>query len=78
MWRQCGNLFQHHPWGGGIGSLLLLVLIVAGVAMLIRAMSGDRAARNDRDHSMEILRTKLVKGEISEEEYRRMKEILES
>lgn len=66
-------------WFGAILSvvfaLVLLVLLVLAAVWLYRQVreggSGDRVPGRD---PMEILKARYAKGEISEEEYRRMKQ----
>ncbi|EMG38606.1 Short C-terminal domain containing protein [Desulfocurvibacter africanus PCS] len=68
-------------WGGGLIGLLLKILIVAGIVWLaLRIIDGIRnrqTSGDDKDHSMRILKVKYARGEISEDEYRRMREVLD-
>lgn len=65
------------PIVGVLFTLLLLVLLVLAVVWLYQQVSaggsGDR--RGGRD-PLKILKARYAEGEISEEEYRRMKEEL--
>lgn len=83
MWR-CG----HSCWMGGpfflpgwLWALILLALAGVGIYLLVRiATSRSRDSTRyvqDRFDSAAILKTRLAKGEISQEEYARMKELLE-
>ncbi len=70
----------HHLMGGGIfGSLfsiLLLVVIVAVIYRLFFAKKPSSSKDRDTEDSLTILDSRLAKGEISEEEYRRIRDIL--
>lgn len=76
MWN-CGTL----PWPGGwmIGHSLWGLLVIAGVGALLwtafkpRRSSGSSA---DRADSLEILKLRLARGEISIEEYNTLKSML--
>ena len=76
MWN-CGTL----PWFGGwmIGHSLWGLLLVVGVGALLwtackpRRSSGSSA---DRADSLEILKLRLARGEISIEEYNTLKSML--
>jgi len=66
---------------GSIFSLLLWALALAGIAYLIFRLlrsSKPNLAGNVRDRidSFEILRARFAKGELSEEQYAKMKEVL--
>jgi putative membrane protein len=62
-------------WGGMLIGLLIIVLLVY---LVFRFFSeGAGRARDDKNGALEILRRRYARGEISEEEYRRMKEELE-
>ena len=76
MWN-CRTL----PWFGGwmVGHFLWGILVATGLGMLLwaafkpRRTSGSSA---DRADSLEILKLRLAKGEISIEEYNTLKSIL--
>jgi putative membrane protein len=74
--------FGQGGWGmmgpfGWIGSLLLLVLIVLAIVWLWRALDlgrGPSGAAPDRaDRATDIARERYARGEISTEEYERIK-----
>jgi len=67
-------------WFSPLTLLLVLLLVVALLLHLFRRPGGLGSGPRgdaDRDHSLEILRRKFANQEISEQEYLRMKEILE-
>jgi putative membrane protein len=78
-----------HGWGmmgpfGWIGSLLLLVLIVLAIAWLWRALDLGRAFRqgsdsaSSPDRAMDVARERYARGELSSEEFERIKRDLRS
>ncbi|HHO47106.1 MAG TPA: SHOCT domain-containing protein [Desulfobacteraceae bacterium] len=84
MWHCNWGYPFGHGWFAGHGLLgtlfgLLLLLLVLSLAVnairsVITKAGGDRD--RDRRDSLEILRMKLARGEISEEEYQRIRNIL--
>ncbi len=86
MWN-CGNWAIGLPFGldkyfvgfgpfGGILGLLLLFLILYFIIKLIMSFLPKPNADVDKNHSLEILKTRFAKGEITKEDYQRMREIL--
>lgn len=62
-------------FGGGIFMLALLVIILIGIFLIIHTLknskqTSDKAAENT---AMEILRQRYARGEISHEEFEKMK-----
>lgn len=69
--------------GGGFGFGFLLNLLVLGLLgflayRLIQRFSDRSGGDRDRRDSLEILKRKYASGDISEEEYRRIRNILDS
>ena len=54
--------------------LLVLALIVVGVVYFVKKSNN----KNSNSAELELLNTRFVKGEITEEEYSRMKAVLKS
>jgi putative membrane protein len=86
MWN-CGNWGVGLPFGlgkyvaglgplGGILGLLLLLLILYFVIKLVLSFLPKTNAVVDKNDSLEILKNRFAKGEISPEEYQRMRELL--
>ncbi|MDW7773328.1 MAG: SHOCT domain-containing protein [Desulfobulbaceae bacterium] len=73
-----GNWFWGHGFFGLLFSVLLITVLISLIVFAIRSLSARGALQQDRSHSMEILKAKYAAGAISEEEYRRMREILNS
>ena len=75
---ECGYAigYMHSGWGllmmGGF--LLVAALIVVAIVMGVKK-SGHRHAQM---HDMELLNERFVKGEISEEEYLKIKTVLKN
>lgn len=55
--------------------LLVLALIVVAVVVIVKK-SSKKSASAEMDGSLELLNDRFVKGEITEEEYTRMKKVL--
>jgi len=65
-------------FGGGFMWIVWLVILVAIVWVIRSAVSGGGdAASSTRESALEILKARYARGEISLEEYRRMREELE-
>lgn len=87
-----GGFLGGGMFGGGIFgmflNILLLLLVVWVVIRLVQSLMGrgassrpteDNATRSrDRDDSLNILKARFARGEIDEEEYQRMRNMLES
>lgn len=76
-------MFGNYGMGCGAGMawfmLFFWFLVILGIIILIRALlgSGKRDGREPPGESAgEILDKRLARGEIGEEEYRKMKELL--
>ena len=83
MWNcNLGFPMAHGGWllgQGPLGLLLHLLLAIAFVYVLIRigqAIFARGGANKDSGDSLEILRARFARGEISAEEYQRMRGIL--
>jgi len=62
-------------WGGGWGGLLgllVLLLLVAGTALVVLGL----ARRETQDTALDILRQRLARGEITPEQYEELKKLL--
>jgi putative membrane protein len=72
-------------YGGGMGFFMIFIwiLIILGIVMLIKALMGGSKNDSDRhgpagesESAEEILKKRYAKGEISEEEFKRMRDNL--
>ena len=56
---------------------LIVLLFVYAAVRIFKAVTGDKPAQNrDRIDSLAILKVRFAKGEISSEEFQKMKRIL--
>ena len=55
--------------------LSIIALMVVGIILYL-AFSKRKSAKNTKSEALEILKLRYVKGEISDEEYERRKEVL--
>jgi putative membrane protein len=63
------------PFGGLLG-LVFFILIIYMIAKLVISLFSKPTANTDRQDSLTILKNRFAKGEITQEEYDRMREIL--
>jgi putative membrane protein len=71
-----GNFFMGFGPFGGLLSLVLFVFIIYVIAKLVMSLFSRPNANPDRQDSLTILKNRFAKGEITQEEYNRMREIL--
>ncbi len=70
------------PWGGGylfwgLATTLLVAAVLVGGFFLLGSEKAHKTRRADREDSLDIIKVRLAKGEIDQEEYLAMKKILE-
>lgn len=70
----CGGDGLTH-WGGWLSTLILLVIASLGLWMFSKARKIREAGR-DKDDSLQILKNRLARGEITLEEYASLKKVL--
>jgi len=65
-------------WGMGMGWIIMIVfwaLVIFGIVALVKWLSGQGQPGNrPKESSVEILRKRYARGEINDEDFRRMKE----
>ncbi|NOY70178.1 MAG: hypothetical protein GXP53_11970 [Deltaproteobacteria bacterium] len=72
---QMGGFFPHGILRLFIYGLIILLLVSIGMKLL-SFIKHQSSRDRDRFDSLSILKTRYAKGEVSEDEYARMKEIL--
>ncbi len=73
-----GNfLIGFGPWGGLIG-LLISVFVIYLIIKLVMSLIPRPNAKPDKYDSLTILKNRLAKGEISQEEYHKMYDLLKT
>lgn len=71
-------MWEWHGFGFGHGFMWLIwIVIIVAIVFLIRAGGGSIGASADRETAMEILNKRLARGEISEEEFKQKKKLME-
>lgn len=69
--------FGYGMMGGfGIIPLLLIALIIYAVVKLVQGSNGNSNTGKQGNDALDILNQRFANGEISEEEYNKMKKIL--
>lgn len=66
-------------WGMGLGWLFFIlfwVLIILGVLYLIKLIAGGGRSKTTEETPLDILKRRYAKGEISKEDFEKMKEDL--
>jgi len=66
-------------WGMGFGSIWMILfwgLVIAGIAYFIQTISGRSKMRGSEETPLDILKKRYAKGEISKEEFEKMKDDL--
>lgn len=74
-----GNHGWWWGWGMGFGWIFVLlfwVLIILGIVYLIRTMGGSAKKVNQGETALDILKKRYAKGEITKEEFDRIKDDL--
>ena len=69
MW---GNMMGWGGGGFGLGHLLWWVLVIVGIVLLVRSLSG-RSRRDDGSRALGILEERYARGEIDKAEFENRK-----
>ena len=71
-----GNTFGY-GWGGGWWiEVILTVLVIVGIACLVFRIFSHQKNNFDRRDSLDILKRRLASGEISLDEFEKLKKVL--
>ncbi len=75
-----GAGFGHWFSGGGIIgfpiAVLIIIIIAALIIKLLRPYRSEKSETLDKKDSFEILKIRLAKGEINNQEFEKMRELL--
>ncbi|MGB9716670.1 MAG: SHOCT domain-containing protein [Thermodesulfovibrionales bacterium] len=71
----------NHGWGMGFGfgwllMILFWVLVILGIVYLVKVIAGSARKGEKEETALDILKKRYAKGEISKEEFEKMKEDL--
>lgn len=69
--RLCSGLWLGHSW---VGIGLAVLFVAAIVVVVVLSSKGKKSKANDE--AADALKLRYVKGEITEEEYQKMKDVL--
>jgi putative membrane protein len=71
-------MWEWHGFGYGHGFMWIIwIVIIVAIVFLIRAGGGSIGTSSDQETAMEILKKRLARGEISEEEFKQKKKVME-
>ena len=84
MWNCNMGFMNGTGWfmgGGGFGMMFNLLILIAVAVVIYKIFQGFAirpGGSRDRNDSLDILKRKFASGEINDEEYKRMREVLET
>jgi putative membrane protein len=71
--RFCAGFPAMHGWGGlGMGIVTLVIVIIA-IVVLFRALEANRAKGPSGETPLDILQKRYAKGEVTKEEFDKVK-----
>ena len=70
-----------YGWGtgfgfGGVFMILFWVLGILGIAYLVKVIAGSAQKGDKEESALDILKKRYAKGEISKEEFEKMRDVL--
>jgi putative membrane protein len=71
-----GKFFMGFGPFGGLLSLLFFILVIYLLFKIVRSFIPTPVSTSDRNDSLEFLKNRFARGEITEEEYLQMSEVL--
>lgn len=69
---------MHGYYGGGFMWLWFLLIILVLALILVPLFKNNSPQNRPKENTLEILKKRFARGEISEDEYKRMKQTLEN
>ena len=77
-WGPCGWGYGPHMWlGGGIFMILFWVVVIVAVVLVVRYVARTLPGNQGRAEApLDILKRRYAKGELSKEQFDKMKEDL--
>lgn len=76
MWNFRPGMMGYYGWGGIFMGCLFLILIGVAIYLLVKAVSGG-GAKPSSETPLDILEKRYARGEITREEFTKMKKDLE-
>lgn len=66
-----------YGWGMGFGWIFMIlfwILVILGIVFLVRLIAGFQKNKQSRESPLDILKKRYAKGEITKEEFQKMKD----
>jgi len=60
-------------WGGGFMMIFWLIIIIAGIAILVKWLTEKSSSSTKEESALDILKKRYVRGAINKEQFERMK-----
>ena len=73
-------MHMDYGWGMGFGWIFMVAfwaLVILGVVYLVKLVAGGSKSGQSNESALDILKNRYAKGEISKEEFEKMKADLE-
>lgn len=70
-----------YGWGWGMGfgwafMVLFWIIVIAVIVFIVKAVTGGEKSRREEESAVDILKKRYAKGEISKEDFDRMRDDL--
>ena len=70
------NFMDYFGWGGGWTGMLIAVAVLALAIYFIYRLFSRKSCNFDRRDTLNILKHRLASGEITQEEYEKLKNVI--
>jgi putative membrane protein len=72
------HYWGYYGWGAGMGIMMIVfwALVIIGIVYLVRYLAKGPPRYEPRETPLDILKKRYAKGEITKEEYNRIKDDL--